>query len=206
MSFINTVYNGHAFTVPATGRDHNLNSALTEVPDEDHAMAYLLQDGNLAVPGGRYGTDTRDCARLAWLLALIVQDANGDPMTYWALDSDMSSVVNGADDVLITLIRNGHALGDDFNVRDWLDEDQLREGIEIIRAQYDDDTASADAASVGIVLLWRVVDIPIVETAERPRRVLFEGTREQAEGFYFEFIERDDVDPFYVELELSPTE
>jgi hypothetical protein len=47
----------------------------------------------------------------------------------------------------------------------------------------------------------RVVSIPIVESASSPRRVLFEGSPEDAEAFYFATIDRDDVDPFYIELE-----
>lgn len=45
----------------------------------------------------------------------------------------------------------------------------------------------------------RVVEIPIVETEMRPRVVLFESeSPEEVEGFYFDYIERDDVDEFYV--------
>jgi hypothetical protein len=40
----------------------------------------------------------------------------------------------------------------------------------------------------------RVVSIPIVESASSPRRVLFEGSPEDAEAFYFATIDRDDVD------------
>jgi hypothetical protein len=45
----------------------------------------------------------------------------------------------------------------------------------------------------------RVVELPIVETAARPRVLLFEhADRAEAEAFYFEYIEREDVDDFYV--------
>jgi hypothetical protein len=46
----------------------------------------------------------------------------------------------------------------------------------------------------------RVVDIPIVESSSRPRRVLFAGSAEDAEAFWLDHIKREDVDPFYVEF------
>lgn len=71
------------------------------------ALAYLLKDGNLAVPGGRYGSDTEDCAPVALALARIIGEANGDPMTEDLLDSCMSLVVNSHDDVESLLREHG---------------------------------------------------------------------------------------------------
>lgn len=65
----------------------------------EQGMAHLLADGNLAVPGGRYGSDTAACAPVAWRLAEIVADANGEPITRQALDFAMGLVVNSHDDV-----------------------------------------------------------------------------------------------------------
>jgi hypothetical protein len=62
-------------------------------------LAFLLQDGNLAVPGGRYGSDTRTCADIAILMALLMQYHNGEPMSYYSLNSDMGTVVNSGDGV-----------------------------------------------------------------------------------------------------------
>lgn len=105
---IQTDYNGETYTVPETGRGASLD-ALSEIPSDDYAMAYLLQDGNYSVPGSRYGRDTEDCAPVALALAKIMSYHSGDPMTYYALDSDMGLVVNSSDDVA-EMIRNYGAL------------------------------------------------------------------------------------------------
>ena len=77
--------------------------------DKQNAYDYLLKDGNLAVPGGRYGSDTRDCAEIAILLFLVLVDASGED-SIDALDGCMSDVVNGGDEVCWTILDNRHAL------------------------------------------------------------------------------------------------
>lgn len=44
----------------------------------------------------------------------------------------------------------------------------------------------------------RVEHLPIVESDSCPRRVIFEGTPDDAEAFYSDYVKRDDVDSFYV--------
>jgi len=113
-SWITTEWEGAFYRVPATGRDENMNAMLTTIPGDDgvafdekmfeaHAWAFLMQDGNLGVPGGRYGSDTRSCAPVAIALAKIMQYANGEPITYYQLDSDMGLVVNSSDDVAYSI-------------------------------------------------------------------------------------------------------
>jgi hypothetical protein len=63
------------------------------------ATAFLMQDGNLGVPGGRYGRDTRDCIPYAILMSYVYQYHNGEPITYYSLNNDMGLVVNSADGV-----------------------------------------------------------------------------------------------------------
>ena len=77
--------------------------------DPQNAYDYLLKDGNLAVPGGRYGSDTRDCAEIAILLFVVFVDANGEDSVD-LLDDMMSQVVNDGDEVCWTILDNRHAL------------------------------------------------------------------------------------------------
>src|SRR4051812_20355630 len=117
-NWIDTQYGNKTYRVPATGRDENLDAMLTEIPGQDdvvtsrklhdqrfyeYCMAFLLQDGDLDVPGGRYGISTRTCAEAAVVLSLIMQYHNGEPITYYQLDSDMGLVVNSSDDVAYML-------------------------------------------------------------------------------------------------------
>jgi hypothetical protein len=130
-------WNNKSFTVPVVGPDNNLNAMLTEIPGQeeggeevfmDHAMAFLMQDGNLGVPGGRYGSDTRTCARLAIMLAHIMSYNSGDSITYYALDSDMGIVVNSHDDVAYMIVEYGEiTFGDKFDPSEWLDEETINE-------------------------------------------------------------------------------
>jgi hypothetical protein len=92
-----------------------------EIPDERHAMAYLMQDGNLAVPCGRYGSDTEDCARVAIVVARILQDATGEPTTYRSLDHVMGLVVNSSDEIASLILEHGPSIGIDPS--DYLEED-----------------------------------------------------------------------------------
>src|SRR3954447_719808 len=73
------------FCVPSTDANSDMTDAMmSEIPGWDDtveplkledkrgykfAMAFLMQDGNLAVPGGRYGSDTATCAPIAILMA-----------------------------------------------------------------------------------------------------------------------------------------
>lgn len=74
------------------------------------AIAYLLADGNLSVPGGRYGFDTRSCAPIAWTVARIVARESGEPVDRERLEHAMGLVVNGHDDVayIIRTYNYGH--------------------------------------------------------------------------------------------------
>lgn len=138
MTFIYTSFAGKKYKVPATGRDENLNSMLAEIPGQDDdvvppnlkdqrfyrwCMAFLMQDGDLAVPGGRYGNSTWSCAPVAIALSLIMRYHSGEPVTYYQLDSDMGLVVNSSDDVA-NLIREEAELVD-LKAEDYLNEDDL---------------------------------------------------------------------------------
>jgi hypothetical protein len=73
--------------------------------------AYLLKDGNLGVPGGRYGSDTESCAPIAIALADIIADATGEDDTddFDTLDHCMSMVVNSSDEVVSLIADHGSA-------------------------------------------------------------------------------------------------
>lgn len=71
-------------------------------------MAFLMQDGNLAVPGGRYGSDTEACAPVAWRLAYLLARETGEPITEDGLDNAMGLVVNSHDDVSYVINQYGH--------------------------------------------------------------------------------------------------
>lgn len=77
--------------------------------DKQNAYDYLLKDGNLGVPGGRYGNNTRDCAEIAILLFVVLVNANGEDYIE-LLDGCMSQVVNSGDEVCWTILDNRHAL------------------------------------------------------------------------------------------------
>lgn len=87
--------------------------------------AFLLQDGNLAVPGGRYGSDTNECATIAILMTLLMQYHNGEPMSYYSLNSDMGQVVNSSDGVS-TLLSESQYICDEnrwnVNIKELLGE------------------------------------------------------------------------------------
>lgn len=91
--------------------------------DEQNAHAYLMKDGNLGVPGGRYGTDTRSCADFACLAFAILVWANADDSVD-CLDGVMSSVVNSGDDVAYAIARYGECLG--INPYDWMEDHEVR--------------------------------------------------------------------------------
>ena len=70
------------------------------------AIEFLTRDGG-AVPCSRYGRNSEDCAPVAFALAEIVADANGDEITEDALDYAMGLVVNDHDDVLSLISEHG---------------------------------------------------------------------------------------------------
>lgn len=148
-------YDGRSYRVPATGRDENLNAMLTDIPGQDDVvtpkklhdqrfyrwcMAFLMQDGDLQVPGGRYGTSTRSCAEVAIIVSLIMQYHNGESITYHQLDSDMGLVVNSGDDVAYLLFEYAElVVGEmlfEFNLADWLNQDEINECRERHAAEY----------------------------------------------------------------------
>lgn len=68
-------------------------------------IAYLNQEGNLAVPCSRYGRNTLECSPVAWRLAyLIARESNG-VLHREDLDHAMSLVVNDSDEVAY-IVRN----------------------------------------------------------------------------------------------------
>jgi hypothetical protein len=77
--------------------------------DRDEAISFLERDGDLRVPCSRYGRSTSDCAPVAWRLAEIIREANGDPITEEAVDYCMGLVVNDHDDVASLLAAHGNA-------------------------------------------------------------------------------------------------
>lgn len=116
------------FCVPSINEDGDMTDAMmSEIPGWDDTveplkledkrwykfcMAFLMQDGNLAVPGGRYGNDTCDCAPIAIAMALVMQYHSGEPISYYSLNSDMGRVVNSADGVAELLSESGYILED----------------------------------------------------------------------------------------------
>jgi hypothetical protein len=98
-------------------------------------MAFLLQDGNLSVPGGRYGRDTKDCAPAAIIMSLIMQYHNGETITYYSLNGDMGLVVNSSDDVARMIVEYGELVGEDFDPLDYVDEETVEEVREQIAAE-----------------------------------------------------------------------
>jgi len=122
------IYNGDTYIVPKLheGADDDM---FKPVPNRDYALAFLMQDGNLAVPCGRYGSDTRSCAPVAWVLSRIMQYHSGEPITYYQLDSDMALVVNSADDVAHMIREYAELVGE--NPADYLDAEDLVETEEV---------------------------------------------------------------------------
>lgn len=71
-------------------------------------ITYLMRYGDLAVPGGRYGRNTSDCAPIAWRVAYLVARETGDPISEESLGHAMSLVVNSHDDVASLVNTYGH--------------------------------------------------------------------------------------------------
>jgi hypothetical protein len=73
----------------------------------DEAIEFLTADGDLLVPCSRYGRRSSDCAEVAWALAEIELDVNGDEPTEDSLDYLMGLVVNDHDDVEYLIREHG---------------------------------------------------------------------------------------------------
>jgi hypothetical protein len=63
------------------------------------AIEFLMRDGNFQVPCSRYGHDTEECARVAYLAERASSRATGGAMTYESLEYLMGLVVNDHDDI-----------------------------------------------------------------------------------------------------------
>lgn len=114
--------------------------------DPQNAWDYLLKDGNLGVPGGRYGNNTRDCAEIAILLFVVMVDATDDD-SLDSLDGCMSQVVNSGDEVCWTVLDYRHAFegmtvtfttGEivPLNPFDYFDEEEIEYARELYTAAY----------------------------------------------------------------------
>lgn len=67
--------------------------------DRADAIDYLARDGNFRVPCSRYGTDSHECAAVAYAAAMEYATATGEPVSLDSLDYIMGLVVNDHDDV-----------------------------------------------------------------------------------------------------------
>ena len=72
-------------------------------PQRRDGIAYLERDGAHLRCFSRYGRTTRECAPVAWRLAYLIHDANGEPITSELLDSTMTAVVNEHESVAETI-------------------------------------------------------------------------------------------------------
>lgn len=148
-------YDSVTYRVPATGRDENMEAMLTEIPGQDDVvtpkklhdqrfyrwcMAFLMQDGDLAVPGGRYGTSTSSCAEVAIIVSLIMQYHQGERISYYQLDSDMGLVVNSSDDIAYLLFEYADLVASEmlfeYDLADYLSEEDINECRERHAAEY----------------------------------------------------------------------
>lgn len=120
--------------------------------DPQNAYDYLMKDGNLAVPGGRYGSDTRDCADIAILL-FVIQCDGGCEDSVDGLDGCMSMVVNSSDEVCWTILDNRHALEGltiklfndvivPLNPYDYFDVEEIDYARELYAAAYGGESAT----------------------------------------------------------------
>jgi hypothetical protein len=139
-AWINAEWKGREYRVPVIGADNNLGAMLAiipgNMPDEpddavrfaNHAWAFLMQWGDLGVPGGRYGSTTSECVPVAIAVAKIMQYHNGEPITYYQLDSDMGLVVNSSDDIAYLLWEYGKlAISEDFDPAMFLSDNDIQE-------------------------------------------------------------------------------
>ncbi len=75
--------------------------------NEQYCEKYLMKDGNLGVPGGRYGGDTASCVPFA-LACYRIHVENGAEDTVDLLDEMMGHVVNSSDSVLSLIEAHGN--------------------------------------------------------------------------------------------------
>lgn len=132
-------YEGSSYIVPRVGRDHHLDAHLTDVPDDAHAYAYLLQDGGSLACFSSYGRITADCAPIALTLCKIMSALQGETMTYHGLALAQVVVVNDSDDVAYTIVSGAYEMGPDFNPVDIIGEDGMARAEEYRRANYGED-------------------------------------------------------------------
>lgn len=99
---------------------------LPEDPTPEEIETYLLQDGG-RVPGGIYGTTTRDCVPVALAAIAIVAGETGEPITQDGVDHIMGLVVNSHQDPGYLIANYGKGYG--FVPEDLLDdpEDYLQD-------------------------------------------------------------------------------
>jgi hypothetical protein len=76
-------------------------------PTRAEGIEYLTADQPHARCFSRYGSTSIECAPVAWRLAYLVADAQGEPITFDALDHSMGLVVNGHEDVTYTIREYG---------------------------------------------------------------------------------------------------
>ena len=84
----------------------------------DEARDFLTSDGG-RVPCSRYGRDSDECWPIAYAVAEIIRDCNGEPITEEALDYLMGLVVNDHDDIESLLLEHGSP--EQLTLVDWLD-------------------------------------------------------------------------------------
>jgi hypothetical protein len=113
--------------IPRTlaGLEDYLDKRLAPMDTLENITRYLCEEGNLAVPGGRYGTDTYSCAPVAAAVALIIAEANGDEVDHDNADHVMGLVVNGHDDVASLINEHAGLVG--LDPEDFLSDDDLEE-------------------------------------------------------------------------------
>lgn len=113
--------------IPRTlaGLEDYLDKCLAPMDTLENITRYLCEEGNLTVPGSRYGTDTETCAPVAAAVALIFAEANGDEVDHDSAEHAMGLVVNGHDDVARLI--NEHAGSIGFDPEDFLDEADLEQ-------------------------------------------------------------------------------
>ena len=106
---------------------------------EADARAFIDRDGGM-IPGSRYArSDGSDLADWVLLVACIMDDATGEQSTYRALDDIASMVVNGADDIGLTILRDGPSVG--IDPTDWLDDIELDAARAYERFAYGEDAS-----------------------------------------------------------------
>lgn len=91
--------------------------------DVEEIEKYLCAGRNLDVPCSRYGTDTKSCAPVAALLALIICECNGDEVRRADADHAMGLVVNDQEDVARLINENASLAG--YKPEDYLNEADL---------------------------------------------------------------------------------